>query len=219
MTDNLKGLFGGGTNDDDNRKQLRDFADRYTQGDPSEGYSDDEARQNFQRILQSAPPDVIQRAAHQTYQHLPENRRSELNQMLQDRQQGKNLVEIQRSGEQGGQGGGDPLSDLFGGLMGGGAGAGGLGGLLGGLLGGGNDSSRGTSGGGGGLGDIVGGLFGGGDDNESQTRQGTPSSNTGAADSGGIGDMFGGLLSGPMGKVIMGGIAAYAAKELMDGGN
>jgi hypothetical protein len=102
MSDNLKGLFGGGSdNDDDNRKRLSDFADRYTQGDPNDGYDDNEARENFQKVLQSAPPDVIQRAAHQTYQNLPESQRSELNQMLQDRQQGKNLVEIQRSGDRG----------------------------------------------------------------------------------------------------------------------
>jgi len=216
MSDNLKGLFGGGSdNDDDNRKRLSDFADRYTTGDPNEGYDENEARENFQKILQTAPPDVIQRAAHQTYEHLPESQRSELNQMLQDRQQGKNLVDIQRSGDQGGsQGGGDPLSDMFGGLLGGGAaGGGGLGDILGGLLGGGGGSTSGSSGGGG-IGDILGGLLGGGDDNDRSTRQPSPSTNTGAA-SGGLGDMFGGLLSGPMGKVIMGGIAAYAAKELM----
>jgi hypothetical protein len=221
MSDNLKGLFGGGSGDDDTRKSLSDFADRYTTGDPNEGYDDNEARENFQKILQTAPPDVIQRAAHQTYEHLPEAQRSELNQMLQDRQQGKNLVDIQRSGEQGGGAqGGDPLSNLLGGLMGGagGSGGGGLGDILGGLLGGssGGGSSSGSSGGGGGLGDILGGLLGGGDD-EKTTRQTAPSGNTGATASGGggLGDMFGGLLSGPMGKVIMGGIAAYATKELM----
>jgi hypothetical protein len=220
MSDKLKGLFGGGMADDndDDRKKLTDFAQRYTTGDPADGYSDDEARENFNRILRTAPPDVIQRAASATYQNLPENRRSELNQMLQDRQQGKNLVDIQRTDQQGGgsQGGGDPLGDLFGGMMGGGGG-GGLGDILGGLLGGGG-SSGGSSGGGGGLGDILGGLLGGGDDQETQ-RQPSPSTNTGAtASGGGIGDMLGGLLSGPMGKVIMGGIAAYAAKELMDQG-
>jgi hypothetical protein len=222
MSSNLKGLFGGGSDDDgDNtRKSLSDFADRYTKGDPNEGYDDNEARENFQKVLQSAPPDVIQRAAHQTYKNLPESQRSELNQMLQDRQQGKNLVEIQRSGDQGGgQGGGDPLSDIFGGLLGGGAsGGGGIGDILGGLLGGGGgDSNRGSSGGGGGggLGDILGGLLGGGDDDNQTTRQPSPSTNTGATAGGGLGDMFGGLINGPMGKVIMGGIAAYAAKELM----
>lgn len=220
MSDKLKGLFGGGmADDDDDKRKLGDFAQRYTAGDPDDGYSDDEARENFQRILRTAPPDVIQRAAHATYQNLPENRRAELNQMLQDRQQGKNLVDIQRTDQQQGggsaQGGGDPLSDLFGGMLGG-AGGGGLGDILGGLLGGGSGGS--SSGGGGGLGDILGGLLGGGGDDERDTRQPTPapSTNTGATASGGIGDMLGGLLSGPMGKVIMGGIAAYAAKELMD---
>jgi hypothetical protein len=48
-------------------------------------------------------------------------------------------------------------------------------------------------------------LLGGGDDQSNNQATQKP------ADGGGIGE----LLSGPLGKMIMGGIAAFAAKEML----
>jgi len=57
-------------------------------------------------------------------------------------------------------------------------------------------------GGGGGIGDAIGGLLGGGNDNQ---RRGQSEG--------------GGLLGGTLGKVALGGIAAFAMKEVLGGGD
>ena len=135
----LKGLFGGGNDndqDDDRASRARDFITRYEDGDPSEGYSDDEALEYFQQASQHASPEQMQRAYQNSVSRLNPDQRSAFQSMLEERQR------------QGGRDSGGGLDDMLGGLMGGGGG----GGLLGGLLGGG--------GGGGGLG----GMFGGDDD-------------------------------------------------------
>ena len=178
-----------GGGDDDRRPHAQDFINRFEQGPIDQGYSDEEAYDHFSRVSQHADPDTMQRAAEQTFSRMSPQERAQFAQLMQQ--------------QMGGQGGGfsdDPREmagmvarvqkENPGGLASlfGGGGGGGLGGMLGGLLGGG-----GSSGGGGGLGGLMGGGSGGG--------------------GGG-----GGLLGGTLGKVAMGGIAAYAMKELMGGG-
>jgi len=204
----LKGMFGGGSATDGDKKDddgHNDFVKRYTTGDPNEGYSEDEAKQQFQKVLKTASPDQIQSALKKTVENLPENQRAELGQMMKDRQQGKNLVQIQHSGDSSttttpqASGG---LDDV-------------LGGLLGGLMGGSSGGS--SSGGSGGLGDILGGLLGGSDSGDAKATPqsgATTGSTSGGSSSGGIGDLLGGLLSGPQGKAIMGGIAAFAMQAM-----
>jgi hypothetical protein len=211
VSDSLKGLFGGGSDrdKDGDNAQMRDFVDRYTTGDPSEGYSREEAAERFSEVLRRASPEQLQRAAQRTVENLPENQRAAFGQMLEQRKSGQGLVDIQRTGGTAPSSGAasgtdDPLGGLLGGLLGGGAAggaAGGLDDLLGGLTGG-------QSGGGGGLGGMLGGLLGGGDD---QAQSGATDS--GNDPLGGLGD----LLSSPMGKAVIGGIAAFAMKEMMDG--
>jgi hypothetical protein len=218
MVDQLKGLFGGGSKDDDDNgnedartAKLADFAKRYKDGDPNDGYDEDEAKAQLQQVLKKASPEQLQAAVRKTYENLPENQRAELAEMIE---KGEGLVKIQRTSDGdsstatagAASGGGDPLSELFGGMLGGGGG-GDLGGLLGGLLGGGG------SGGGGGLGGLLGGLLGGG-------KKADADANTSATASGGAGldDLLGSILSGPQGKAILGGIAAFAA-DAMSGGN
>ena len=217
----LKGIFGGGeaSNDKDGDGKPDDFVQRYTTGNPNDGYSTDEAKERFQKVLKTASPDQLQMALSKTVQNLPEDQRKELSQMIQDRQQGKNMVQVERTGDapssgQSGSGGG--LDDVLGGLLGG-SGGGGLGDILGGLLGG-------ASGGGGGLGDILGSLLGGSDDakpsqQQVPTTQTTSRSQSGAVDQqssggGGLDDLLGSILSGPQGKAIMGGIAAFAMQAM-----
>jgi hypothetical protein len=215
MSDKLKGLFGGGSADNDEedvKKSLSDFSQRFVDAN-GDGIPDDEVRHNFETVVKRASPDTLQRATASAIQNLPPAQRSELEQMLRDRQQGKNLVDIQRTGEStattaggGAADSGGGLDDLLGGLLGGGAaGGGGLGDILGGLLGGGGGSTQSQPQSGGGLGDILGGLLGGSDTtpNNQATQQGDSG--------GGLGD----ILSGPLGKMIMGGIAAFAAKEML----
>jgi hypothetical protein len=213
MSDKLKGLFGGGSNDDDAKDdekvaKLKNFAARYKEGDPNDGYDEDEAKEQLQQVLKKASPEQLQTAVRKTYENLPENQRAELAQMIEERKKGQGLVQIQRTGDgaasapttgAAASSGNDPLSDLFGGLLGG-SGGGDLGGMLGGLLGG--------SGGGGGLGGLLGGLLGGGSKSTSENN------NTTASGGGGLDDLLGSILSGPQGKAILGGIAAFAADAM-----
>ena len=261
MSDQLKGLFGGGEAGDTGhaddrearraerraeRQKLRDltddendFVNRYTTGNPSEGFSSDEAVNYLQRVRGEVPPEVLQRAAVATVQNLPADQRKQFAEMLERRQQGTGMVTIERSGQAGAaqrRGGGDAgggmddvLGGLFGSLMGGGmaqpapqhapqpAPQGGgmddmLGGLLGSLLGGGaapapqsqpqaNDP----------FGDLFGGLLGGATQPAPQHQ--TPQAHQQEQPGGGIGD----ILGSPLGKAVLGGIAAYAMKEMMGG--
>lgn len=258
MSDQLKGLFGGGeagdtgyADDRDARRAERraerqrqrdltddehDFVNRYTTGHPSEGFSTEEAVNYLQRVRGEVPPEVLQRAAVATVQNLPADQRKQFAEMLDRRRQGTGMVTIERSGQANaaqGRGGGDTgggmddvLGGLFGSLMGGGmaqpapqpapqhAPQGGgmddmLGGLLGSLLGGGAapaPQSQGQDP----FGDLFGGLLGGGAPQPAPQRQ-TPQAQQ--QQGGGIGD----ILGSPLGKAVLGGIAAYAMKEMMDG--
>lgn len=254
VTENkLKGLFGGGEAGDtsadegrdrhhggrrrrqmsaDDTARAQDFIQRYRHGRPDEGFSSDEAINYLQQLRGEAPPEVLQRAAVNTVNNLPEDQRKAFAEMLQRRQQSQGMVTIERSGQAHAaegrtapQGGGDILGSLFGGLLGGMAvpepqpmprtqpapSGGGiddmLGGLLGGLLGSGaqtmpqgrnvpaNDP----------FGDILGGVLGGGQPEPHHQRQEQQQD-------GGIGD----ILGSPLGKAVLGGIAAYAMQEMMD---
>lgn len=226
MTDKIKGLFGGGEKDDDkddSKAKARDFINRFSQGDPSEGYTKEEAAQHLETTLKKASPDQIQRATKKAVENLNPDQRAQFAEMLKKRQAGEGMVQINRTGEsaspqpgaaaQPGGGGDGGLDDILGGLLGGGAGGGGgLGGLLGGLLGGGAASG----GSGGGLGDILGGLLGGGgDDKKADASAGFTqgdSSGGGGSVLGGLGD----LLDSPIGKTVLAGVAAFAAKEMLD---
>src|SRR5215217_2899432 len=169
----LKGLFGGG--DDDRTSQARDFVNRFEQGPIDQGYSDDEALQNYQRVAQHVDPATYQRAAEQTFARMDPNQRAEFAQMLQQQMGGQmtgggsadprqmaGMVSLMHQSNPGG------LASLFGGDGSGDKDGGGLGGVLG---------------------SVLGGVSGGG----------------------------GGFPGGTLGKVALGGIAAYAMKEMLGG--
>ena len=187
MDSMLKGLFGGG-GDDDRTPQARDFVNRFEQGPIDQGYTDQEAHENFSRVAQHADPETMQRAAEQTFSRMSPQERSQFAQLMQQQMGGQpsgfsddprqmaGMVGRMQKENPGG------LASLFGG-GGGDSGGGGIGGMIGGLLGGGNDGGQSRS--------MGGGNSGGGG---------------------------GGLLGGTLGKVAMGGIAAYAMKEILGGG-
>lgn len=176
----LKGLFGG--DDDDRRPQARDFISRYEQGPIDQGYSDDEAYENFQRVSQHADPETMQRAAEQAFARMDPSQRAQVAQMLRQRggqqaiggvqddpRQMAGMVSQMQREQPGG------LAALFGG-----------------------GGSGGTSGGG--IGEAIGNLLGGDDNRDRGNEQG------------------GGFPGGTLGKVALGGIAAFAMKELLGGG-
>jgi hypothetical protein len=220
--------------------QAEDFINRYTTGNPSEGFSSEEAVNYLRQVRSEAPPEVMQRAAMETVRNLPDDQRKAFAEMLQRRQAGSGMVTIERTGEartaegrggpQAGGGMDDMLGGLFGGLFGGGMnqpepypqprqapqGQGGfgaddmLGGLLGGLLGGGmtQQQPRGSSQPDNNpFDDLFGGMFGGGDDEAVPQQRQQPQAQRGGVDE---------ILSSPLGKAVLGGIAAFAMKEMMD---
>ncbi len=221
---------------DDQKAKAKDFVDRYTTGDPTEGYTDDEARQMAAAVLPRLSQEQLQQALSASAKNIEangkESDRSALAQMMRQREAGEGMVDITRTGENAPAGGSaeqqsvdDVLGGLLGGLVGGGqsSGQGGtdLGGLLGGLLGGGQSSGQGGTD----LGGLLGGLLGGGtasagslDDvlGAPQQKPGAVPADRQAENDGGIGDMLGGLMDSPVGKALIAGAAAFAMKELLD---
>lgn len=180
----MKGLFGG----DDDREQTRDFVQRYETGDPTEGFTGQEAYQQYERVSKHLSPEEYQDAAEQAFSRMRPEQRTQFSQMMQQQMGGggagiqqtddpRQLAQSVAQYRQQDQGG-------LGSLFGGGGSEGGLGGMLGGLLG------------------------GGGDDDNRRTR----SSMGGTSDGGGLG----GMLDNPLAKAALGGIAAIAVKKMMD---
>ena len=180
MDSMLKELFGG--EDDDRTTQARDYISRYEQGPIDQGYSNQEAYENFHRVSQRVDPATMQRAAEQTFARMDPSQRAQLAQYLQQqsgyqmtgaqddpRQMAGMVSQIQRDNPGG-------LESLFGG----------------------------GSSGGGGIGEAIGNLLGGGDD---------------AQRSSGQRDEGGGFPGGTLGKIALGGIAAFAMKEMLGGGD
>ena len=216
-----QGLFGGGAAGDEEKAKAQDFINRYQTGNPTEGYTEQEAIEQLQAVAKVATPEQMQAAFQHSVANLPENERAQFNQMLQDRKAGTGMIDIERSGDRkevnsrDSSGGGDSmgLDDLLGGLLGGMAGGsagssgggGGLGDILGGLLGG---ASGGSSSSGGGLDDILGGMMGGG-------AAAAPAAESKDSGGGGLGDLLSGFLGSPAGKAVLAGTAAFAMKEVL----
>ena len=194
MESALKGLFGGGESNSDT-SAAHDFVQRVTTGDPSQGYTNEEAQAAASHVLQHAPPDVVNRAMEKSMSNLSEDQRGQFAQMLQQRSaQG-------RPTDAGVSSGSGPTIQHSSGSSDSGDSEGGLGGMLGGLLGG---SGGGNSGGG--LGGMLGGLLGGGAQSQSQS---------GTVQQGGGGNVLSDVMNNPIGKVAMAGMAAYAMKEIL----
>ena len=58
------------------QKQYKDFVKRYEQGDPSEGYSDQEVLKRYGEVSHAVPPDQYAQAAQEALSKL--SRQSEL---------------------------------------------------------------------------------------------------------------------------------------------
>ena len=210
----LDQLMGGG----ERRQDYQDFTDRYEQGQPHEGYDDQEVASRYQEVAGEVDPETYRSSAHQAFEKMSPDDRTEYARQLNEQAGSQGIDTGVAPG--GGVPGNDPatLADmttrvhqqspgLLGGLLGGGGsgtqGEGGLGALLGGggglggMLGGGGDLG-GMLGGAGGLGGMLGGGGGG-------------------AGGGGLGGMLGGAGGGnPLMRAAMAGITAFAAKQMMN---
>ena len=77
----LDELLGGGQR----QKDYKDFVDRYEQGDPSEGYSDQEVLKRYGEVSHAVPPDQYAQAAQEALSKLSPEDRAEFLKMLQER--------------------------------------------------------------------------------------------------------------------------------------
>ena len=216
MVDSLQGLFGGGggqgggggdmraqrqadrqarrdarqewrsmKDNPDVQQHMQDFYNRYTNGDPSQGYTTHEAYQAYQQAAHDATPQQMQTALQQTVQNMSPDQRAEFNQMLQQRQRGQGTVNIPRQ---------DP-------------GTGGLLGTIGSLFSGEQAPTAQTHD----VGDggFLGHIFGHGSQIQAQAQPAAQQSDD-------QGSVFPGFLDNPLAKVVMGGVAAYAATQIAD---
>jgi len=67
------------------QKQWKDFVNRYEQGDPSEGYSDQEVLKRYGEVSHAVPPDQYAKAAQEALSKLSPEDREEFLKMLQER--------------------------------------------------------------------------------------------------------------------------------------
>ena len=57
MDSAMKGLFGGGQfASEEKANQAKDFVNRYEEGDPTEGYSREEAIEHYREVAKGADP-------------------------------------------------------------------------------------------------------------------------------------------------------------------
>jgi hypothetical protein len=192
----LSGLFGDTDDNDTKRSRAQDFISRYEDGPPQDNISDDEAITNFQAVAGQLSPEQFQESAKEAYERLSPAERNQFAQWLKERGgsdvQGLTGDDPQELAQVTSRLQADQPDGLAGFLGGGGLGSMLGGGGLGSLLGGNQNS------GGGGLGGMLSGVLGG--DQNRNTNQG-----------GGMGDM----LQSPIGRAVLGGIAAVAMKKFM----
>src|SRR5437763_16987629 len=77
----LDDLLGGGQR----QKEYGDFVKRYEQGDPSEGYSDQEVLERYGEVSHAVSPDQYSQAAQEALSKLSPDERAAFVKMLEDR--------------------------------------------------------------------------------------------------------------------------------------
>ena len=78
--DILQGILGGGQQ----RQQFQDFTNRYDQGAPYDGISDEEALSRYQQVAPHLPPQMFQESAQEAFSRRSPHERLHLGQYLQN---------------------------------------------------------------------------------------------------------------------------------------
>ena len=81
----LDELLGGGQR----QRDFTDFVNRYEQGHPSEGYSDQEVVDRYREVAHAVPPDQYAQAAQEALARLSPEERAAFVKMLQERAQAR----------------------------------------------------------------------------------------------------------------------------------
>jgi hypothetical protein len=94
--DLLQNLLGGGQG----RQQYQDFVNRYDQGSPYDGISDQEAIQHYQQVAPHLPPDVYQDSARDAFSRMSPQERVQFGQYLRQQsvQQGHDIPDLNGDG-------------------------------------------------------------------------------------------------------------------------
>ena len=92
----LENLMGGGQQ----RQEMQDFVNRYDQGAPWTGISDQEAVSRYQQVAPQLPPDVYQQSAQEAFARMSPQERLQFGQHLRQRAQQQNvhIPDINRDG-------------------------------------------------------------------------------------------------------------------------
>ncbi len=93
----LENILGGGQNSEND---YRDFVNRYEQGSPHEGYSDEEVASRYQQVSRQLPNDVYQESAQEAFSRMSPQERMQFGQYLQQqtRQQNYNFPDLDGDG-------------------------------------------------------------------------------------------------------------------------
>jgi hypothetical protein len=182
------------------RHSRKEFVERYTTGDPAEGFTTEEAIAHLREMREEMTPEEFRRAMQRTLEHLPPSQRDDFIRIMREYQAGvaqpapgaaAAAAAAQASegmareesppSAAGARAGGDPFGGLLTGLMGGGAaGAGGVG-----------------------VGDLLDDLARGG----LHAPATAPGKQPTEAD-------FHALLNSPLGRAVLGGVAAFGMQEI-----
>jgi hypothetical protein len=184
--------------DPEARKKRDDFVDRYTTGDPSEGFTADEAIAHLQEMREEMSPAEFRQAMRQTVEHLPPDQRAELTAMMRQHMAkvailGTAAPAAATAAHAAEAKAAEPAAPAAA------TAADPFGGLLSGLLG--DASAGGTSAPG--IGDLLSDLQKGGVKSPS-AQPGAPATE---AD-------FMALINSPLGRSVLGGLAAYGMKSM-----
>ena len=180
------------------RRSRKEFIERYTTGDPSEGFTTDEAIAHLREMREEMSPAEFRRAMQRTLEHLPPSQRDDFVRIMREYQagaaqpptrgpataataQGGGVTSREATAAAGARAGADPFAGLLTGLMGGGvAGAGSVG-----------------------IGDLFDDLTKGG----LRAPGTTPGKEPTEAD-------FYALLNSPLARAVLGGVAAFGMQEM-----
>ena len=74
------------------QQEFQNFSQRYDQGAPWQGISDQEAASRYQQVAPQLPPEVYQQSAQQAFERLEPQQRSQLGQYLQQQAGQQNVA-------------------------------------------------------------------------------------------------------------------------------
>ena len=167
------------------RRSRREFVERYTTGDPSEGFTTEEAIAHLREMRDEMTPEEFRRAMQRTLEHLPPSQRDDFIKIMREYQAGSAAPGASTPASTAAPGSGaasaDPFAGLLTGLMG--SSAAGAGGID--------------------IGDVWEDLTKGG----LRAPSATPGEKPTAAD-------FQALLNSPLARAVLGGVAAFGIQEM-----